>query len=112
MMTTYSVPVMDENGRFAAVLTADISLDWLTELVGSVRVYPGAFSVLVSREGRVMVNPAEELNMQQTVQGYAQQASDTANYRLLTESMLAGKAGNVSLKQSRREKLSDDVLSL
>ena len=106
MMTTYSVPVMDESGRFAAVLTADISLDWLTELVGSVRVYPGAFSVLVSREGRVMVNPAEELNMQHTVQDYAQQASDTANYKLLTESMLAGRNGNVSLRQSRREKLS------
>ena len=78
---------------------------WLTELVGSVRVYPGAYSVLISREGRVMVNPVEEFNMQRTVQDYASQASDTANYRLLTESMLAGKAGNVALKHSRRERV-------
>ena len=35
LMTTYSVPVRDYAGRIAAVLTADISLDWLTELVGS-----------------------------------------------------------------------------
>ena len=105
LMTTYSVPIMDESGRIAAVLTADISLDWLTELVGSVRVYPGAYSVLISREGRVMVNPVEEFNMQRTVQDYASQASDTANYRLLTESMLAGKAGNVALKHSRRERV-------
>ena len=34
LMTTYSIPVTDKRGRVAAVFTADVSLDWLTELVG------------------------------------------------------------------------------
>ena len=105
LMTTYSVPVMDDAGRVAAVLTADVSLDWLTDLVGNVRVYPDAFSVLVSREGKIMVSPVEELNMHQSIQEFATGAKDTANFNVLADGMLSGKAGNVSLKQSRRERL-------
>ncbi|MBQ9194644.1 MAG: PDC sensor domain-containing protein, partial [Bacteroidales bacterium] len=48
LMTTYSYPIRDKKGQVAAILTADISLDWLTELVGNVKVYPSAFSMVVS----------------------------------------------------------------
>ncbi len=105
LMTTYSVPVVDNDGHVAAVLTADVSLDWLTELVGSVRVYPNAFSVLISREGKIMVSPVEELNMQQNIREVGKSAKDTANFNQLADGMLSGKAGNVSLKQSRRERM-------
>ena len=33
MMTTYSHPLYDKNGNLIAVITADVSLNWLTELV-------------------------------------------------------------------------------
>ena len=105
LMTTYSVPVMDDEGRIAAVLTADVSLDWLTDLVGSLRVYPNAFSVLVSREGKIMVSPVEELNMQHSILDYATGAKDTSNFNALADGMLSGKTGNVQLKQSRRERM-------
>ena len=105
LMTTYSVPVTDDAGRVAAVLTADVSLDWLTELIGSLRVYPGAFSVLISREGKIMVSPVEELNMQRSIKEYGKGAKDTSNFNSLADGMLSGKSGNVSLKQSRRERM-------
>ncbi len=106
LMTTYSVPVTDEAGRIAAVLTADVSLDWLTDLVGSVRVYPNAFSVMVSREGTIMVSPVEEFNMQRSLQDYAKGARDTANFNILASAMLTGKSGNLVLGQRRRERTS------
>ena len=106
LMTTYSVPVTDESGRVAAVLTADVSLDWLTDLVGSVRVYPNAFSVMVSREGTIMVSPVEEFNMQRSIQDYAKGARDTANFNILASAMLTGKSGNLVLGQHRRERTS------
>ncbi len=105
LMTTYSVPVTDDAGRVAAVLTADVSLDWLTELVGSLRVYPNAFSVLISREGKIMVSPVEELNMHQSIQEFGTGTKDTSNFNVLADGMLSGKSGNVSLKQSRRERM-------
>ena len=41
MMTTYSMPVKDEDGVNAAVITADISLDWQDRLIRRLFQYPG-----------------------------------------------------------------------
>ena len=38
-VTTYSVPVYDDDGRKAAVVIADISLDWLEDVMNEERVY-------------------------------------------------------------------------
>lgn len=59
LMTTYSLPLRDAKGKSAAVITADISLEWLKELVGRMNVYPNAFCTVDSREGHVMVSPPE-----------------------------------------------------
>ena len=98
LMTTYSIPVSDKRGRVAAVFTADVSLDWLTELVGSVQVYPSAFSMVVSRAGQIMVCPAETLVMRHTVQDMAANTTDTATFNSINRSMLSGEAGNTRFK--------------
>ena len=98
LMTTYSIPVQDKKGRVAAVFTADVSLDWLTELVGSVQVYPSAFSMVVSRTGQIMVCPAETLVMRHTVQDMAANTTDTATFNSINRSMLSGEAGNTRFK--------------
>ena len=57
LMTTYSVPIRDKNGTLAAVLTADLSLEWLKDLVGGMRVYPNAYCLVYSRDNHIMVGP-------------------------------------------------------
>ena len=57
LMTTYSLPIWDQEGEIAAILTADISLEWLTKMVGNIQVYPHAYSMILSREGQVVVSP-------------------------------------------------------
>ena len=57
LMTTYSVPLEDYRGKTAAVLTADVSLDWLSQLVDSMQVYHNAYGVILSRQGKLMVGP-------------------------------------------------------
>ena len=59
LMTTFSLPIRDAKGVQAAVLTADISLEWLKELVGRMKVYPNAYCTVGSREGHLMVSPPE-----------------------------------------------------
>ncbi len=98
LMTTYSIPVRDKKGRVAAVFTADVSLDWLTELVGSVQVYPSAFSMVVSRAGQIMVCPAETLVMRHTVHDLAASSSDSSTFNTINRSMLSGHAGNTTFK--------------
>ena len=59
LMTTYSLPIRDVKGEQAAVITADISLEWLKELMGRMNVYPNAYCTVGSREGHVMVSAPE-----------------------------------------------------
>ena len=79
LMTTFSMPIRDKTGAIAAVLTADLSLDWLTELVGNVKVYPQSFSLMLSRNGHLMVGPSE---------------TDTAGFSALTEALHTGASGS------------------
>ena len=94
LMTTYSVPVTDMKGKMACVLTADLSLDWLTDLVGNIEEYPEAFSVLVSRTGQLMVCPAPAFVMKKTVQEVAASLDDSTAVRDVSLAMLAGERGS------------------
>lgn len=98
LMTTFSMPVKDADGRIAAVLTADISLDWLTDLMGNLTVYPNAYNVVVSREGRIMVCPVETLVMTRTINEMAHHAEDTSASRTLTSAFLSGESGHTHIR--------------
>ena len=60
LMTTFSMPVRNVKGTKTAVITADISLQWLTELVGNLKVYPNAYCTMRSRDGNMMVSPPSD----------------------------------------------------
>ena len=90
LMTTYSLPIRDEKGTIAAILTADISLEWLTQLVGSIKVYPKAYGIMISREGQIMVSTGEGENTDRAVQAVREASASgesgtlTINKRALT----------------------------
>jgi sigma-B regulation protein RsbU (phosphoserine phosphatase) len=99
LMTTYSVPIRDKKGNIAAVLTADLSLDWLTELVGNVKVYPNAFSIMLSRTGQFMVCPAETLVMHRTINEFVGGLEgNNRDIDSLAKAMMSGKEGNMPIR--------------
>ena len=98
LMTTYSMPVTDMKGRTACVLTADLSLDWLSDMVGSLDEYREAFSVLISRTGQLMVCPAPAFVMKKTAQEVAASLEDSTTVRDITLAMLAGERGSREVK--------------
>lgn len=97
LMTTYSVPIKDNLGRTAAVLTADLDLEWLKALVNEIKIYPGAFSTVVSRTGRLMVSPDDSLIMTTTIDEYASKVEDTASFNALNRAMLNRESGSVQV---------------
>lgn len=100
LMTTFSYPVRDDSGRQVGVLTADVALDWLTDLVGNVKVYPRAFSMLFSRTGQIMVCPEETLVMHKSVMEVTASMEDT-EARRVGDSILAGKSGNIPIRYGK-----------
>ena len=97
LMTTFSRPIEDRTGHTSAVLTADLSLEWLTEVVGNIRVYPNAHSLIISRTGRFMVSKDRELVMQKTIVEVVDQIRDNADFQELNRAMLAGESGKIVL---------------
>ena len=98
LMTTFSMPVKDSNGEIAAVLTADISLKWLTELMGSIKVYPNAFNTVVSRSGQILVCPVESLVMNKNVAQFAAESADSDALNSINEAMLSGQEGEMAVR--------------
>lgn len=98
LMTTFSMPVKDRNGMIAAVVTADISLEWLTELIERMKVYPNAFNMVVSRNGNIMVCTVENLTMKATIDQIALESDDYKALDRVNKAMLAGQYGEMPVK--------------
>ena len=98
LMTTFSMPVKDSNGEVAAILTADISLEWLTELMGNIKVYPNAFTTVVSRSGQIMVCPIETLVMSKNVVQFAAESDNSESLNSINEAMLSGQEGEMAVR--------------
>jgi sigma-B regulation protein RsbU (phosphoserine phosphatase) len=93
-MATYSVPfyrTVDGKSVFAGVVTADISLSWLQELVGSIRLYDSGYAFLLSRHGTFITHPDKNLVMNQTIFSLAEERG-SAELRELGQRMLSGEA--------------------
>ncbi|MBO4571306.1 MAG: SpoIIE family protein phosphatase [Bacteroidales bacterium] len=97
LMTTFSMPVCDYDGNQAAVLTADISLSWLTDLIGEIDVYPHAFSLMFSRSGNLMVCPVKDFIMNRNAWEMASEMDNESAARKTIESILSGKHGHTAI---------------
>ena len=98
VMTTYSIPIRDVNGKQAAVLTADISLTWLAQLIGSSQVYPNSLEVVISRDGRVLIsNPDGDITIK-TLDEVAAIVDDTPAFARLIADMRADQSGTIQLE--------------
>ena len=56
-MISYCLPIRDTSGEAVGLIIADITLDTLSSIVRSVKLYPHSYCTLVSGDGTVMVGP-------------------------------------------------------
>ncbi len=60
MLSTYSTPFyVNQQGKrvFGGIITIDISLEWLTEIVRSVKIFETGYAFLISRTGVYVTHP-------------------------------------------------------
>ncbi len=60
LMITYSLPIHDRSDHTIGVVTADVSLDELTQEVDLLRPYNDSFSFIVDREGKFLTHTEKE----------------------------------------------------
>lgn len=102
-MATFSVPFFheaDEGRRVRGVVTADISLDWLQHLVGSIKIYQTGFAYLISQNGFFLTHPVKEYAMRRSVFSVAEERND-GDLRRIGRDMIRGGSGFVKWRDKK-----------
>ncbi|MCQ2075238.1 MAG: SpoIIE family protein phosphatase [Bacteroidaceae bacterium] len=92
LISTYSYPLIDENNEFQGIVTADISMEWLTDVISSAKPYANSEIMLVSKNGTFIATDIENITQGETLTAFAEQ-SDNEDIVRITEKMLAGESG-------------------
>ena len=97
IMSTFSVPlykIFSGEKEFLGVLTADISLEWLQEIVSSIKIFESGYGFLISRNGTVVTHPFKDLIMHETIFSVAE-AREDVHLREIGREMIRGESGFV-----------------
>lgn len=97
LMATYSVPFFRQQGgdrKAAGVVTADISLAWLKQLVESVKIGKTGYAFLVSANGVLVTHPDPRLIIRESLFSLAEERHDDS-LRTIGKAMIQGKRGFV-----------------
>lgn len=103
IMTTFSKPLYDENGKFYAIFTADVSLEWLASLVEEIKPYPNSYNIMIGRGGTYLVHHEQERILNETIFSATIDMPDSTTAYIGRE-MIAGNIGMQTLQN-------DDTLS-
>lgn len=79
LMASCSVPFHETLGgttRVKGVVVSDISLEWLTATVASIKVLKSGYAFLLSRNGTIVTHPSREMIMNETVFSLAEARND------------------------------------
>ncbi len=97
IMSTYSVPFYKNIGgkrEFMGIVTADISLSWLQDLVSAIKIGKTGYGFLISKNGTIVTHPTKSLIMNETIFTIAQVRQDTA-LQEIGQDMIKGNSGFV-----------------
>ncbi|MBQ4008720.1 MAG: SpoIIE family protein phosphatase, partial [Muribaculaceae bacterium] len=59
LITTYSVPIIDKNGKKAGVAGIDLSLEWLSDSLNNRHMYPSSYCMLLTDDAKLISQPAK-----------------------------------------------------
>lgn len=90
---TYSRPIFDKNGKLYAIVTADISLEWLSRKFDAVHPYKDSFTILVSRNGSYVSAPNRSWLRGATIFSVAAEKEDESAWNTATD-MILGEKGS------------------
>ena len=95
MMATFSVPFyrnVSGERKIMGVVTADVSLSWLHDIIASIKIAQTGYGFLISKNGTFVTHPDPNLVMNETIFSVAEARGDT-QMRELGRKMVRGESG-------------------
>jgi sigma-B regulation protein RsbU (phosphoserine phosphatase) len=100
IMTTYSVPfykTVDGKKKFMGIVTADIHLSWLHDMISSIKIGETGYGFLISGKGTIITHPEKKLVMNENLSRIAESHGDK-RLGSIVKDMMKGKSGFVASK--------------
>lgn len=95
VMTSYSYPFYRENAghkKFGGIVCIDLSLNWLRNVVSSLKIGETGYAFLITRNGTFVTHPDLDLVMNETIFSVAE-AHNNPRIREIGRRMIAGEKG-------------------
>lgn len=99
LMTTFSYPILDDNWDVEAVMTADLSLQWIADKLSQIKPYPNSVVNLISRDGYYLNSIGNDALKDQTIYSTLEMAGSPADLKAIVDAMMNGEKG---IKQYRK----------
>lgn len=77
VITTYALPVKDENGTPVGALAVDLDTDWISEVVNRSHPYPSSFTLVMSGAGELIAGPVDSVASSSLVQKIVNMVNDS-----------------------------------
>ncbi|NCQ16988.1 MAG: serine/threonine protein phosphatase [Ignavibacteria bacterium CG_4_8_14_3_um_filter_37_9] len=106
ILATFSVPFYLRNNGDSiciGVVSAEIDLHWLKQIVKKVKLYKNGYAFLISHDGTFVTHPTKDFIMNETIFSVAEKYDDSA-LRKLGQAALHGKSDFVLLKEFLEKK--------
>ena len=100
MMTTYSYPVMNDKNEVIAVITADISIDWLTSKLCDLNVNEDSKILLIGDRGQYISGNLPGIGFQDDIATY-EQAKKSPAFQRLIKKMTSLETGTMTLRTDK-----------
>lgn len=95
VMSTYSAPfyhVKDGKKVVRGVVTVDMSLEWLENIMASIKIFDNGYGFLISQFGNIITHPNKQWIMNESVFSIAEENKDQA-FREVGRRMIKGESG-------------------
>ena len=86
LITSYVVPIHDNNGEMAGVAGIDVSVDWLSDTINYRHVYPSSFVLLLTEDGKPVAMPSDSVDGKEFSRRMVNLINDSTKTRSLSKS--------------------------
>ena len=97
MITSYAMPLIDNDGQCIGVISTDLSITWLSKTISAKMPSPRSCCIMLGREGTYFIHPDQEKLVRQTVFTNTDPDRD-ADLIALGNAMLRGEEGMQQLR--------------
>lgn len=92
MILSYCKRIEDQNGKYVGTIASDISLQWLSKTISSVKPYPHSYSFMIGIGGTFFVHPDPEKLLYQSIFTESME-QDNPERTELGKAMVSGEEG-------------------